>query len=346
MNLEEVEVPDSPEAYLAFSAGPRQLGDGLPVIPPTAERIARTLVHWAGDPDEFLGMMPPRQGTVTARAVASCAVAAGCLPEYFPVVMAIVRAMLDPRVNIAGVQPTTHPAAPLAVVSGPRSRAIGMNAGTDAFSSGNRANATIGRAVRLALRSIGGAFSGDGDMATAGSPAKYGYVVAENVAESPWESLAASRGVRGDVDAVTVFAGLAPLNIHENQTTTGSGVLHTLAGSIRIAGLNNYHYDSDVMLLLCPEHAGMLAKDGYSREDVQRVLFQTARTPLDFFSEAYVHNRLHLKFPKLYAEHDGATAALLVQDARNILVGVVGGPGKHSNFIASFGGTRAVTTAF
>ncbi|MEK7714244.1 MAG: hypothetical protein AAB387_02200, partial [candidate division NC10 bacterium] len=192
-----IEIDDDPEAVLAAFCE-RGWCDGLPIIPPTEDRVAAMLGGAA--PDRSFGAMPPLWRQATLEKLAVNAVMAGCEPASFPVIVAAVQAMLDPAFNLYGVQATTHPVAPLLIVHGPIAAALGIHAGSGCFGPGFRANATIGRAIRLILMNVGGATPGRHDMATQGSPAKFSYCIAERVDASPWGAL------RED-DAVTVFGG-------------------------------------------------------------------------------------------------------------------------------------------
>jgi hypothetical protein len=211
-----VELADaSPEAMFALLAD-RGIGDGLPVVPPTPDRVDAMLDHAAGDPDAVLFTLEPRAGIVTRRVVAVNAVMAGCPPEVFPVVLTALRALARPEVNLRGVNATTHPVAPMVVVHGEVVDRCGFNSGVGAFGPGNRANATVGRAVRLTMLAVAGATPGLGDAATHGQPAKYTFCAAENLAASPWESYPRSRGIDAP-SAVTVHCGEGPHNVHDAE---------------------------------------------------------------------------------------------------------------------------------
>ncbi|MER3419161.1 MAG: hypothetical protein C4290_00950 [Chloroflexota bacterium] len=184
-------------------------------------------------------MLPPRQGEATVERIAINAVMAGCRPEYLPVVIAAVEAMADPDFNLDGVQATTHPVAPLVIVNGPAARELGINCGYNCYGQGTRANATIGRAIRLILMNIGGGLPGTGDRSTQGSPAKYSYCVAENEDANPWEPLHVERGYSRDTSTVTVIGCEGPHNIQEHYSNTGEGILLTITGAMGQAGSNN-----------------------------------------------------------------------------------------------------------
>ena len=207
---------ESPEAVNVSLLDREGWGDGLPVVAPTPARVDAMLAVSSGEPDEALGELEPRRGIVTRRVVAINAVLAGCPPDVFPVVLTAIRALARPEVNLRGVNATTHPVAPLIVVHGEIAHTARFASGTGAFGPGNRANATVGRAVRLVLLHVAGARPGFGDAATQGQPSKYTYCVAENIDESPWESYASSRGVDAP-SAVTVHCGENPHNVHDQE---------------------------------------------------------------------------------------------------------------------------------
>jgi len=213
--------------------------DGLPIIPPTPARVRRMLEPYPGDPAEVLGTIPHLNGEAT---VARCAVAmvmAGCLPSQLPVVLAAVRAMQAPAFNIQAVQSTTNAIAPLLILNGPVISRLGFNCKENVFGQGNRANATVGRAIRFILLNIGGADPGKLDRATHGHPGKYTYCVAENEAESPWEPFHVDRGFKREDSVVTVVGADAPMNINDASSTSAEGVLHSIASAMITPGSNN-----------------------------------------------------------------------------------------------------------
>src|SRR5688500_11847659 len=210
-----LDLPDDPAAiFEAFTS--RSWADGLPIIPPTEDRVRAML--GVRDGGKTLGVMPPLWRQVTLEKLAVNAVMAGCEPRAFPIIVGAVEAMLDRSFNLYGVQATTHPVAPLLVVNGPYGREVGLHGGSGCFGPGFRANATIGRAIRLILLNVGGAWPGRYDMATQGSPAKYAYCIAENEAASPWGPMASG-------DTVTVYGGEPPHNVNDHVSTSASGIL-------------------------------------------------------------------------------------------------------------------------
>ena len=321
----------------------RGWGDGLPIVPPTEARVARMLA-WCDRPiDEPVATIPPRYGAATPWRLATCAVMAGCRPAYFPLILLAVETMCEEPLNLYGVQATTHSSSPLVIVNGPVAQELGINAGHNAFGPCTRANATIGRAIRLALLNIGGAIPAVGDMSTAGSPAKYTYVVAENEAASPWEPLHVERGFARETSTVTVVGAEGPHNINDHESTTALGILKMVAGTVAITGCNDVYYDgAEPLVAFGPEHAATVAREGYAKADVKRFLFEHARLPLSAFSTENIERRFRVKFPHL-AHAPVDTRIPIAQRPEDYLVVVVGGAGKHSAFIPTFGGTRSVT---
>src|SRR5439155_7285050 len=246
----------------------------------TEERVRAMLGQ--SPPDRSLGAMPPLWRQATLEKLAVNAVMAGCEPAYFPVVVAAVEAMLEPAFNLYGVQATTHPVAPLLIVHGPAATRVGMHAGAGVFGPGNRANATLGRAVRLCLWNIGGARPGTGDMATQGSPAKYTYAIAEREDASPWGPLHAALGFEPTESVVTAFGGEAPHNVNDHVSRQAPNLLAVIADTAATLGSNVGWYlsQSQLLVVLGPEHAATIAADGFSRADVQRFVFEHARLPL------------------------------------------------------------------
>jgi hypothetical protein len=336
---ELVEVAGTPESLLDLLES-RGLGDGLPVLPPTEERVSAMLEHSTGDPDEVLFTLLPRAGIVTRRVVAINAVLAGCRPEVFPVVLTALRALAQPEVNLRGVNATTHPVAPLVLVSGEVVKSAGFWAGVGAFGPGNRANATVGRAVRLAMLHVAGAKPGFGDAATHGQPAKYTFCAAENIEESPWESYPRSRGVDAP-STVTVHCGEGPHNVHDAEAAGDPElILDKIASAMTSLGQNNAPISqAEYFIVLGPEHAQSIARAGLSRKDVQSYLFDRARMPAALFRRHF-QELAWTQWMKTVADDH---LLPMTAEPDNIRVVVSGGPGKHSLVIPSWGMTRSVT---
>jgi hypothetical protein len=318
--------------------GRRGLGDGLPLVPPAEELVDRFVTASGREPGEVLGAVPPQWGECTVEKIAVNAAMAGCEPRYMPVVTAAVEAMLEEEFNLFALQATTHPGAPLVLVSGPGARGLGINAGTGAFGPGFRANATIGRAVRLILLNIGGARPGAGDQSTQAQPSKFTYCAAENEQETPWETHRAHLGAAVDETVVVVAALESPHNINDHGSYSAEQILTTVAHTMATSGSNsNYLGVSDSFLFLCPEHAAVIAGDGMGRGEIQDFLFAKARIPpasIGLGQRRHLAHR-HLANPR-YAELDLGNPELsawpVLSCPEDLNVVVVGGPGKHSSF--------------
>ena len=317
----------------------RGWSDGLPIVAPTVKRVAAMLAYTDRHRDDELGTMPPRQGVVTLEILAVNAVMAGCRPEYFPVVVAAVEAMLDPAFNLFAVQATTHPCAPCVIVNGPIARELKLNARYGAFGPGVRANATIGRAVRLILMNVGGAAAGILDRSTQGQPAKYAFCVAENEAESPWEPLHVERGFALSDSTVTVTAADGPHNINDHVSDQADGILATICSALGDMGCNNAYLYGQPTIAFGPEHAAILAASGLGKNAIRRHVFDHARIPREIWLRGGMAGMFEDHFPA--DEH-----MPIIKSPEDLLIIVVGGFGRHSCWLPSFGDTtRAVTRA-
>ncbi len=314
--------------------------DGLPIIPPTPERVERMLRWTDRDPGEELGALPPKYGVATVEKVAINAVMAGCLPEYLPVVLTAVEAMLEEKFNLYAVQSTTHPCAPLLILNGPLARELGVNSRYNVFGPGWRPNATIGRAIRLILLNLGGGAPGVLDRATQGQPSKYSYCIAENEEENPWEPLHVERGFAPKVSTVTVCGAENPHNINDHVSRTATGILTTIATTMAGMGSNNAYAFGEPILCLGPEHAAVLARDGLDKDGIRSFLWEHARVPLELWKAGGMYG-LGYGSEDLFP---GARAIPLFRQKEDLMVLVAGGPGRHSCWIPTFGGmTRSVT---
>jgi hypothetical protein len=256
----------------------RGVTDGLPVVPPTRENVARMLaqVAWRR-PDELIGVLGPQMGKATVEKIAINTVMAGCKPEYFPVVLAGVEVLCDSAFCAHGLSITLMSGAPLAIVNGPVRNAIGLNCGHNALGHGFRANATIGRALRLVTMNIGGARPHELTKATMGHPGQYSFLVAENEEVSPWEPLHVERGFKRDDSVITLFGGTGFFQVVDFASSTAERLLSTIGGTMG-GGINNYReypLMSDTVLVLSPEHAHTIVRDGWSKRDVRNYLYET-----------------------------------------------------------------------
>ncbi|MCB0993957.1 MAG: hypothetical protein KDB21_02620 [Acidimicrobiales bacterium] len=257
-----------------------RLTDGLPVLPPTRAAVDRLVAVSGRDPADVVGPIPPRDGVATVEAIAANAVMAGCPPACFPVVLVAIEAMLTDRFNLRGVQTTTHGCWPLVIVSGPAVATLDMAWAESVFSGGgSRANATIGRAVRLCLWNLGGSLPGEPVKEVIGHPGRYSYCIAESP-DTPWEPIHRARGVDAP-SGVTVFACESPHSVAMwGVDDTPAQRLEHLADAARITGSNNAHTMGELLVTLTPNEAHHLDRHGVDRAGVQRELFARARRRL------------------------------------------------------------------
>ncbi len=264
--IEVAEAED--EIEMMFTRG---WTDGLPVVPPTEQRVLKMLGGTTRAPDEIVATVPPDLIDITVEKVAVSAVMAGCLPEYLPWVLTAVEAACNDEFNMHGLLATTMPVAPVLVCSGPGTRAIGMNSGINALGQGNRANATIGRALQLIVRNVGGGRPGEVDRAAQGNPAKLSFCFAEADAESPFGTLAGQRGVEPGVDAITVFAGEGPRGMVDQLSRTAESLANSLAHQLQAMHHHKLVLGFDAILVLGPEHGRVFADAEWDRD---RILFE------------------------------------------------------------------------
>ena len=272
--IELAELDD--EMEMLFERG---FTDGLPVVPPTEERVLRMLQGTTREAHEVVAVVAPDLVEVTVEKVAITAVLAGCKPEYLPWVLAALEAVCTDAFNIHGVLATTMPVGPVIVCNGPGTRAIGMNSEGNALGQGNRANLTIGRAVQLIVRNVGGGRPGEVDRATHGNPGKISFCFAEREHDSPITSLAVSRGFRADQNTVTVFAGEGPRCIVDQKVRTAPELANVFAACLRTLHSPKLVLAFDAVLVIGPEHARVLAADGWTRERLLEELHARLQLP-------------------------------------------------------------------
>ena len=245
--------------------------DGLPVVPPTEARVLAMLEGTSRAPDEVVAVVPPDLAEATVEKVAIAAVMAGCKPEYLPWVLTSVEAVCNDEFNMHGLLATTMPVGPVVVCSGPGTRKIGMNSGINTMGQGNRANSTIGRALQLVVRNVGGGRPGEVDRAAHGNPGKLGFCFAENDAESPYGTLAEQLGLDPGVDAITVFAGEGPRSVVDQLSRTPESLASSIAHQLQAMHHHKLVLGFDAILVMGPEHARVFADAGWDRE---RILFE------------------------------------------------------------------------
>jgi hypothetical protein len=271
--IELAEREDDMEAMFA-----RGWTDGLPVVPPTEERVLRMLEGTTRPPEAVVATVPPDLVDVTVEKVAIAAVMAGCLPEYLPWVLTAVEAVCTDEFNIHGVLATTMPVGPVLVASGPGTRAIGMNSGVNALGQGNRANSTIGRAVQLVVRNVGGGRPGGVDRAAHGNPGKLSFCFAERP-DSPFGTLAESQGAASGVDALTVFPGEGPRCVLDQLSRGPESLASSLAACLRTLHHPKLVIGFDALLVVGPEHARVFAEAGWDRARLLTELDERLQIP-------------------------------------------------------------------
>lgn len=287
----------------------RGWSDGLPVTPPTDERVLRMLSGTKRRPDEIVGSIPPYLAQCTVEKVAVNAVLAGCKPEYMPVLLAALEAALEPVFTLHGVLATTYFSSPVIIVNGPVSKKIGMNAGINALGQGNRANATIGRALNLVVRNVGGGRPGEADRATLGAPSKFTLCFAEDESDPAWQPLAVARGVAPGVSAVTLFQGHGVEAFVDQKTRTPEGLSRSLGLSLVKIGHPRLVQSARAVVVLSPEHYRIYREAGWDRTRIERALYEATIRPgkdilagLDGIGEGVPRERAHESVPKFHED--------------------------------------------
>jgi hypothetical protein len=268
-------APADPDPLEALYA--RGVTDGLPVVPATAARVAAAVAASGRARDELIALVAPRLGRATVEKIAINAVMAGCRAEYLPAVIAGVEAICDPAFALVGVSGTTDAVALLLIINGPVRAALDVNSGAGAFGPGWRANATIGRAVRLVWQNVGGAAPGVISMSTFSQPGRYSYCIGENEEASPWEPLHVEHGFAAGESTVAAVAAEAPQVVANTESRTGRDILATIARSGTVIASDAHAGLGDTVLVIGPEHARTIAGDGWSKPAVRQFLWEEMR---------------------------------------------------------------------
>ena len=247
--------------------------DGLPVVPPTPERVERMLSGTDRDPDELIAAVPPKWGRATVEKVAINAIMAGCKPAYLPLVLTAIEAMTAEQFNLHGVQVTTSHVGPMLIVNGPICKQLEINDGFNLFGQGWRANATIGRALRLICTNIGGGLPGELDRSAFGHAGKYTCCIAEKEEASPWDAMHVDRGFQADDSTVTVFAAAGPQTVNDHGSNTAEGILNTISENIAAPGNSS----GETLLVIGVEHAKTISENGFSKTDIRRYIADTTK---------------------------------------------------------------------
>ena len=331
------------------------LTDGLPVVPPTEERVLRMLEGTTRPATDLVASIPPNLVPATVEKIAINAVMAGCRPEYLPVVIAAVEAACTDTFNLHGVLCTTYFVGPLIVVNGPIRHAIGLNCGRNVFGQGARANATIGRALQLIVRNVGGGRPGEIDMATLGQPGKYTACIGENEEASCWDPLHVERGFDRDRSTVTVFAAEAPRAIRDQISRRSSSLAASMAYSLETVAHRKLHGMDQVLLVVSPEHARTFEQDGYTKTELRaRVQEVTGRPLRDVLPDDECQKGTPTRvLPKAWLGPDGQPTAEALSRPfpkfsrpEDILIVVAGGTaGKFSAVVGGWASGGAGSTA-
>ena len=312
------------------------LSDGLPLVPPTMQRVAAMLAANNYAADEEISMLPPGFDTATAGDIAICAVMAGCKAEYLPVLIAAVDALSDMSFNLVGIGTTTGSAAPMYIVNGPIVEQLGLNGKNNALGSGNRANATIGRAMTLILQNIGGAIPGETDMATLGQPAKYACCFAENIDESPWAPLHVERGFSKDASVVTAVGISGTGEVNDSDSQDATGLAQTFAQSMLMAGISGgagLLGGGEPLCLFPPEWAAMFHRDGFTKQQTKQMIWEQAVLPVEKLAPAQRKHRMAA------ASDPSAKVIRVAEKADDLMIVVAGGVGRKAAYLPTWGGT-------
>ena len=285
----------------------RGWSDGLPVTPPTDVRVVRMLKGTTRKADEVIGKIPPYLAPCTVEKVAINAVMAGCKPEYMPVLLAALEAALEPVFTLHGVLATTYFSAPVIIVNGPIAREIGMNSGINALGQGNRANMTIGRALNLIVRNVGGGKPGEADRATLGAPSKIGLCFAEDESDAAWQPLSVARGFKAGASTVTLFQGHGVEAFVDQKSRTPEGLTHSFATHLVRMGHLRLTQSARAIVVLSPEHYRIYKEAGWGRREIERGLYETTIRPgreilagLDGIGEGVTAERASEMIPKFH----------------------------------------------
>jgi len=319
----------------------RRWSDGLPIVPPTAERIERMLQGTRRARHEVVARVAPGFGAATVERIAINAVMAGCEAEYLPALIAATEAVAEEKFNLQGIQATTNPVAVWVIVNGPAARRLGVNASFNCIGQGAWPNATLGRAMRLVLQNIGGALPGEMDRATHGQPGKFTLCCAENEEASPWEPLHVERGFPAGESTVTVVGaeGTMNMNTHSKEAIE---LVRVIAETMMHPPSNDYVHGGEPWLMLSPEHAEVLKRGGLGKAQLKRALWEASKMAAERFSTKELQRARDSRGQEL-GEIGPETLVPPSPHPDDVQILVAGGPGTHSVYVPSFGNTRSVT---
>ncbi len=334
------EAPDDYDAINRLYCE-RRWSDGLPIVPPTPERVERMLRHTQRPAHDIVAHVAPGFGAATVERIAVNAVLAGCDPEYLPVLIAATEAVADPKFNLQAIQATTNPVAVWVLINGPAAQRLGVNATYNCLGQGAWANATIGRALRLILQNVGGALPGEMDRATQGQPGKFTFCCAENEADSPWAPLHVERGYAREASTVTVIGAEGTMNMNTHSKDADE-LLRVIAETMVHPPSNEYCHGGEPWLMLGPEHARILADGGYDKAKAKARLWALTKMPAARMS---VKDLLRVRESRTaeLGEIGPDTPLTIAHKPDDIMLMVAGGPGTHSVYVPCFGNSVAIT---
>jgi hypothetical protein len=316
----------------------RGFSDGLPVVPPTPEKIAAMVAALGGEPGKLECRVPPRWGALTREVLAINMVMAGCLPQHARIVRAAMLALCEPAFNLNGVQATTHMAAPLLIVNGPAAKEAGMNGGCNAFGSGNRANATIGRAIRLVMLNVGGGWPGDLDKSTLGHPGKYTYAVCENEDTSPFAPYHVEKGFKADDSTVFVIAAEPPHSVTNHVANDAQGILDSMCSAMSTYAHNTAVSQGHCTVVIGPEHAETIARQGWKRSDIRSYLWMHSGNKFRELAFEHRYGKVYNRNLPVWYKRDLDSRIPIVPSPDHIHLFVIGGEaGRFSAFIPGWG---------
>ena len=326
----------------------KEWSDGFPVVTPTEERIARMLTGTDRDHDDVIGPIPPAMEVATVRSVAVHALMAGCRPEYLPVVIAATELMLRGEFNVNGVQGTMHGVAPMMIVNGPYAADIGIHGGNGCMGPGFRANATIGRAIRLILMNLGAGNPGVSSMTIFGMPSRFTYCLTENMEDHPWESLSVSKGYSGDENVITMAMVESPRFCFDDVSDEPIRLMNGIADTMVAMGSWNMHTRSDMVVAMGPQHAAICANAGMSRADVHSRLSEMAgRKVRDLKNGGNWRRERALAFPIEVDPDDDDYFIPAIKNPEDLQLIVAGGWGPCTAVCHGWsGGSRAVHASY
>ena len=298
--------------------------DGLPIIPPSAELVHRFVAATCREANEIIAVLPPRSGVATVEVIATNAVMAGCRPEYMPIIIAAVEALIDPAFPLELIQVTTNPMTPLLLLNGPIRNQLDINYGAGCLGPGWRANATIGRAVRLILLNGGGALPGIYSKSSFASPLRYTYVLGENEEENPWTPFHTDQGFDAEDSTVTVFRATNYVNISGGEGVGSEEILRHIATAMPPMYLGG----EGAMLLLGVNHTHSLYEAGLSKQEIQQKLWEYAVVSEDHFAADFVAT-------ERAAGRTGPGVVRRTRLAEQMYVVVAGGPGPQDVYISA-----------